>query len=283
MRCARRVLAVPERADVVAHYGRGSIVELVCRAVAEAGLPSTGVEPERLAPLDHFHTGGRAATEELLAELLALLDVGPATTVLDVGAGLGGPARLLAHRRGCRVTCLDLTPDFCAAARLLTAMTGLSELVDVREGDATRMPFPDHSFDVVWMQNSSMNIADKARLFGEVHRVLRPGGCLALQEVAAGEAGLPVLFPVMWADTASLSFLVEPDTLRRTLSDVGLVPRTWADVTAWALAQPQTQPSADTALGFHVYVRDAAVKRANSRRSMQEGRCILLRVTAIAT
>lgn len=184
MRCARRVLAVLERADVVAHYGRGSIVELVRRAVAEAGLPSTGVDPERLAPLDHFHTGGRAATEELLAELSALLDVGPATTVLDVGAGLGGPARLLAHRRGCRVTCLDLTPDYCAAARLLTAMTGLSELVDVREGDATRMPFPDHSFDVVWMQNAAYTAAYTAAALGR-----HGAGVPRLRPRRRGEAG----------------------------------------------------------------------------------------------
>ena len=269
--------AVPESDDVAGHYGRGPVVDVVRRALADACLPDTVLDPELLAPLDHFHTGGRAATEELLAHL----DIGPSTHVLDVGAGLGGPARLLAHRRGCRVTCLDLTPAFCDAARLLTAMTGLTERVEVREGDATAMPFPDGTFDVVWMQNAAMNIADKGRLFGEVRRVLRPGGRLALQEVVAGAAGQPVLFPVPWAVTASLSFLAEPQVLRQTLQDARLVPDTWADVTAWALAQPV--PAAGAVLGYHVYVTDAAAKRGNARRSMEEGRCALVRVTATAT
>jgi SAM-dependent methyltransferase len=216
----------------------------------------SGLDPERLAPLD----------------------VGAGTRVLDVGAGLGGPARLLAHRRGCRVTCVDLTPEFCAAARLLTAMTGLSERVDVVEADASRLPFTGGAFDVVWMQNSSMNIPDKARLFGEGRRVLRSGGLLALQEVVLGPAGLPVRFPVPWADVAPLSFLRAPGTLRQTLLDAGLAVQTWADITDWALAQPP--PETGQALGVDAYLPDAATKRANSRRNLQEGRCALLRVTA---
>jgi SAM-dependent methyltransferase len=112
---------------------------------------------------------------------------------------------------------VDLTPEFCAAARRLTAMTGLSERVDVVEADASRLPFTGGAFDVVWMQNSSMNIPDKARLFGEVRRVLRSGGLLALQEVVLGPAGLPVRFTVPWADVAPLSFLRAPGTLRQTL------------------------------------------------------------------
>ena len=263
--------------DVAAHYGRGPVIDVIRQALADAGLPSTGLDPELLAPLDHFHTGGRAATEELLAQL----DVGPATSVLDVGAGLGGPARLLAKHRGCRVTCLDVTPAFCAAARLLTDMTGLSDRVDVHEGDATAMPFADRSFDLVWMQNAAMNIADKAQLFGEVRRVLRPGGRLALQEIVAGDAGKPAFFPVPWADTAALSFLAEPQALRQTLTHASLVPDTWVDVTDWALAQPT--PVAGAVLGYHVYVHDAAIKQGNSRRNMREGRCALLRATATAT
>jgi sarcosine/dimethylglycine N-methyltransferase len=263
-------------ADVAAHYGRGAVLDGVRDALAASGLPATGVDPAALAPLDQFHTGGRAATEELLA----LLPVGPGTGVLDVGAGLGGPARLVAHRRGCRVTCLDLTPGYCAAARLLTAVTGLSERVGVVTGDATALPFADGSFDVVWMQNSTMNIADKARLLGEARRVLVPGGHLALQEVVAGATGLPVHFPVPWADTPELSRLVEPEVLRGALVAAGLAPRTWDDINGWALDQPVTPPRSP--LGLHVYVPDVAAKRRNSRRSMHEGRCALLRVTATA-
>ncbi len=271
---ASRAVATP--ADVAAHYGRGPILDAVRAAVAAAGL-GVGVDPAELAPLDQFHTGGRAATEELLA----LLDIGPGSRVLDAGAGLGGPARLVAHRRGCRVTCLDLTPGYCAAARLLTVLTGLTGSVDVVTGDATALPFADGSFDVVWLQNATMNIGDRARLLAGVRRVLAPGGRLALQEVVAGPAGLPVHFPVPWADTPELSHLAGPDALRRELVAAGLVPRTFEDITSWALAQ-RAAPGG-SALGLDVYVPDVAAKRDNSRRSMREGRCSLVRVVADAS
>jgi SAM-dependent methyltransferase len=167
-----------------------------------------------------------AATERL-ARLAA-----PAagTRVLDVGGGLGGPARTLAVRYGCRVTVLDLTESYVRAGELLTERLRLRERVEHRVGDALALPFPDGAFDMVWTQNSGMNIDDKERLYAGFHRVLRPGGVLASQEPMAGPGGPPIL-PLMWARDASQSFLRTPDEMRALLESTGFRVRVWDDVT----------------------------------------------------
>jgi SAM-dependent methyltransferase len=118
--------------------------------------------------------------------------------VLDIGSGIGGPSRFLAWRHRCRVSDIDLTAEFVRVAEMLTRLTGLEGLVDYRQGDALDLPFEDMTFDVAWSQNAAMNIAERDRLYREMARVLRPGGKLALQEVAAGPGG-PPHFPVHWA------------------------------------------------------------------------------------
>ncbi|MDH4181371.1 MAG: class I SAM-dependent methyltransferase, partial [Betaproteobacteria bacterium] len=177
------------------HYSAQDIETRILAALRTAGLdPSRRLSPEALGALDHFHTGGLRASRELLE----LVPVRASDRVLDIGAGLGGPARLLASGSGCRVACLDMSADYCAAAALLNRLTGLDDRVEVHEGSALNLPFADASFDVVWMQNVGMNIADKRRLYGEIRRVLAPGGVFAFQEMAAGNA--PVCrFPLPWA------------------------------------------------------------------------------------
>ena len=106
--------------------------------------------------------------------------------MLDIGSGIGGPARTLAAEFGCRVTGLDVTEAFCRAATMLTGWLRLQDRVTFRHGNALDMPFGDAAFDVAWSQNSMMNIEDKATLFREVHRVLRPGGLFVFDVVLAG-------------------------------------------------------------------------------------------------
>jgi ubiquinone/menaquinone biosynthesis C-methylase UbiE len=135
-----------------------------------------------------------------------LADVRAGDRVLDVGSGLGGPARTLAHVFGCRVTGLDLSVEFSRTAERLTQRLNLADRVGFRQGSALDMPFGDASFDVVWMHNSGMNIPDKGQLYSEVHRVLRPGGRYVFREIMAG-AVQPLRFPVPWAREAALSFV----------------------------------------------------------------------------
>ena len=153
--------------------------------------------------------------------------------MLDVGGGLGGPARTLAARYGCRVTVIDLTESYVRAGGLLTERLRLGERVSHQVGNALELPYPAGAFDMVWTQNSGMNIADKERLYAGFHRVLRPGGLLAFQEPMAGPTGPPI-FPLMWARDASQSFLRSPDEMRALIEAAGFRIRVWDDVTAEA-------------------------------------------------
>jgi SAM-dependent methyltransferase len=215
-----------DRAAVREHWERIGLGPAILDALAAAGKSLDALSVEDIAPADHFHGGGLPATERL-ARLVA-----PAagTRVLDVGGGLGGPARTLAVRHGCRVTVLDLTESYVRAGELLTERLRLADRVDHRVGDALALPFPAGAFDMVWTQNSGMNIADKERLYAGFHRVLRPGGVLAFQEPMAGPGGQPIL-PLMWARDASQSFLRTPDEMRALLESTGFRVRVWDDVT----------------------------------------------------
>ncbi|MGH6886023.1 MAG: methyltransferase domain-containing protein, partial [Geminicoccales bacterium] len=157
---------------------------------------------------------------EATIEIAALLQVDPADHILDVGSGIGGPARFLAQRFGCRITGIDLTADFCAVARELTRRLGLQEKVSFELGNALSMPFAEASFDGAYSMNVSMNIADKAALYGEIRRVLRPGAWLMLSEIARG-TGPDLDYPTPWADSAQTSFLSTAEQTRRGLDEAG--------------------------------------------------------------
>jgi SAM-dependent methyltransferase len=177
-----------------------------------------------LAPLDQFHGGGKASTERL-ANLAGLT---PGTRVLDVGGGLGGPARTLAAQFGCLVTLVDPTATYLEASELLTERLGLSDRLTHRRGSALDLPIEDGAFDLVWTQNSGMQIEDKARLYAEFHRVLKSGGRLAIQEPMAGPVQPPI-YPLMWATDPSMSFLRTPDEMLAVITAAGFVKRAWND------------------------------------------------------
>ena len=192
--------------DAVAqHYGRGGLLDRILAALIKAGKDPDHLTTDDLAPLDEFHSRRRKATEEL-ARMLAPV---ASDRILDVGSGLGGPARYLAATYGCRVSGIDLTPEFVSTAAELTRRAGLTERVDFRVGSALAVPFPDASFDTAWSQNVAMNIADRAGWYAELHRVLKPGGRLANQDVAQDDGG-PISFPVMCAERPEISFLLAP-------------------------------------------------------------------------
>jgi len=202
--------------DVAAHYGRGDLLERLNAALREDGADPGRPTLEALAPYDQFHGRGIEATREVA-------DAMPARStdhLLDVGSGIGGPARYFAHRFGCRVTGIDLTAEFCALARHLARATGLESRVAFEQGDALAMPFAPATFDGACSMNVSMNIADKGALYREIGRVVKPGGWLVLSELAQGPGG-EVTYPTPWAATAGESFLATPEQTRRGLEDAG--------------------------------------------------------------
>ena len=267
-----------QSAQVVAdHYRRRALGDVILRALKESGKDIEHLTPDDLAPVDEFHSGGRNAT----IRLAQLAQIDGSQRVLDVGCGIGGPSRYLASKFGCQVTGLDLTAEFVALAGMLAQRTRLADKVTYRQGNALDLPFPDASFDVVWSQNAAMNIADRDRLYGEMRRVLRPGGRLAFQDVAAGPGGEPY-YPTPWASDKSISFLFAPQSTRAALERAGFRVIAWQDTTAEALEQQTARAKAlDSAslppLGLHILIGEAfPTVTKNTLRSLQEQRVQLL-------
>ena len=262
-------------ADLAAHYSARDIEARILAAIRAAGLnPEQRLSPDALGALDHFHTGGLRASRELLE----LAQIRAEDRVLDIGAGLAGPARMLVSAVGCRVDCLELSPDYCAGAVLLNRLTGLEDRIEVHEGSALDMPFPDDSFNAVWMQNVGMNIADKRKLYAEVCRVLKPGGRFAFQEMAAGKVAASH-FPLPWATDPADNFLVSAEEMQSVLSESGFITERLEDTSDVHLSRTaaNAMPAAPGQLGLAVFVDDLARKAANARRSLEEGQVRLVR------
>ena len=220
--------------SIQTYWGRDRLTEAIFDALAAAGKNLDTLTVDDLAATDQFHSGGKPAT----LRLARLAAPKPGTRVLDVGGGFGGPARTLAVEFGCDVTSLDLTESYVRAAEALTAKLRLGDRVRHRVGNALELPYEAGAFDMVWTQNSGMNIADKETLYAGFQRVLRPGGRLAIQEPMAGPGG-PMIYPVMWAREASGSFLRAPEALRALIERTGFRTVAWDDITDEA-AGPST-------------------------------------------
>jgi len=204
------------QSKIVEHYATSGLLDRL-----ESALRADGADPahptiEALAPYDQFHGRGLEATEDMAG----LVVMRPTDHLLDVGSGLGGPARWLATRFHCRITGIDLTPEFCAIAEHFTRLIGLDARVRFQVGNALAMPFDDGTFDGAYSMFVSMNIADKAQLYREIWRVLKPGAWLALSEITRGVDG-DVLYPTPWAATAAQSFLSTAEETRERLQSAG--------------------------------------------------------------
>lgn len=216
-------------AKVREHYSPADLTDRIKSALATITPDNQPLTVAQLAPLDQFHTRGIHAT----AELAGAAGLEPSTRVLDLGCGIGGPARYLAANFGCRVTGIDLSPGFIDVATYLTARCGLSDRVTFQVCDALRLPFEDAVFDVVFLQHVAMNIEDRAALYAEVRRMLAPGGRLATYDLVRSDGD--VVYPVPWARDASTSFLLSEADTRAALEQAGFNAVFWRDDTQTAL------------------------------------------------
>ena len=237
--------------------------------------------PKALAPIDHFHGRGVLATEELARRL----DPQATDHILDIGCGIGGPARWIAHTFGCRVTGIDLTPEFCAAARELNDITGMSDRVTILEGSALELPLPDVTFDRAYSQNVLMNIADKAGVYREAFRVMKPAGLLVLAHINAGPNGLPE-FPQPWASIPENSFLAEDEEMKRDLAAAGFELLSFEDHTATSLPsqiafRKKIEAEGLPPLGVHVLFGPEFLQlQLNTLRALEEGRARPVQIVA---
>ena len=267
--------------NIQQHYARRDLGNLILAALEKAGKDINRLAPEDLAPVDEFHIRGRVAT----LELARAAGIDSTKQVLDVGSGVGGSSRCLAREFSCRVTGIDLTDEYCRVATMLSERIGLSALVSYRQGDALNLPFANDAFDVVWTEHAAMNIPNKARLYREMYRVLKPGGTLAIYDILAGPSG-PVLFPVPWARLPETSFVVTPGELRTLLDQAGFRIVDWTDTTdaarAWFVSLAEKiRKDGLPPLGFHVLLGpDFKDMAQNQRRNLEEGRIVLAQVVA---
>lgn len=269
--------------DIETEYGSLGLGARILVALEEAGVANDELTLERLAPADHIHGGGLAAT----IEHASMIPFGPDTRVLDIGCGIGGPARYLATAFECRVTGIDLTADFIEAAQLLTEKMGLQELVDFECVDATNLPYNSATFDVVWSQNVTMNIQDRQGFYDGAHQVLRSGGILTLTEMCQGPNGIPD-YPLTWARDPSYSFLATPEQTRKQVEAAGFHITEWREASesradgARAKAPSKSVGSAQTNPLTIELIRgnDYSTRRANSSRCVLEGRLVPILLVA---
>ncbi len=251
------------------HYRATGLTERLKTALATLGPEEQRLTPPQLAALDQFHTRGLAAT----AELAKLAGITADTSVLDVGSGVGGPARFLAATCGCRVTGVDLSEPFVDAARYLTRRTGQSEHVSFETASALQLPFEDGRFDVALLQHVAMNIPDRAGLYREIRRVVKSGGRFATFDVVS--MGGEPHYPVPWARTPATSFLLTAAATREAIEPAGFRALAWQDDTlaakAWfaelRASGPPPSPNLGTVMG-----PGFAELAANLGRNLLEGR-----------
>ncbi len=222
--------------QVTDHYAVPELAERIVRKLAEAGHDLDRLTTDDLAPFDMLHVRGRASTEELARAFPADLAPRAGEEWIDVGSGLGGTARFLTQRFGCRVQGVDLTPEFCRAAGELSRLVGLDGAVSFRVGDALALPFEDERFDGAWTEHVQMNVTDKRGFYGEIARVLRPGGRFGFHDIFQGDERSPLTLPVPWASSPEHTHLRPAEDVRALLVELGLEEVSWIDVTEAARA-----------------------------------------------
>lgn len=256
--------------SIARHYTHGAL-----EAAILAALRRSGCDPERLtnadlAPVDQFHIGGLQATVDLADKM----GITAGMHVLDIGCGLGGPSRHFAERYRCRVTGIDITEEYVQVAESLCRRTGLSDLVSYRQANATDLPFADGAFDAAYMLHVGMNIADKARLFYEVHRVLKPGGLFGVYDVMLTEE-TPLAYPVPWASGEALDFTATPAAYRGLLSAEGFEVIAENNRRAFAVEfframQARLAQSGPPALGLQIVMGETAPQKVANMIALLE-------------
>lgn len=206
-----------DKQAVADHYTHGSLERAIFEALAAAGKDLAHLKPADLAPVDEFHIGGRRATVDLADRL----NFAPGLHLLDIGSGLGGASRYFAQERHCRVTGVDLTDEYVRVAEALSKAVELDKMASYRQGSALDLPFEAGAFDGAYMLHVGMNIADKAQLFAEVKRVLKPGGVFGIYDVMRGAGDGELSFPLPWASTIATSFVESAESYRQTLQAAG--------------------------------------------------------------
>lgn len=255
------------------HWGSGDVYGLIVSALDKMSKPLEGITIEDLAPVDHFHARGLPATVELADRL----PIEAGQHILDIGCGLGGPARYIAKRFQCKVSGLDITEPFVEAANQLTALLRMEATVTLELGDGQLLPYPDSNFDGAYTQHVTMNVSDRPKFFAEAYGVLKPGAFFALTEHGLGPKGDPH-HPVPWSADGSGAYLLAPSETRALLKKTGfediVVEDTGAKYAAgYRMAIEKAENGSLPPLGIHILLGETALQKTrNTLRNIEEGR-----------
>jgi ubiquinone/menaquinone biosynthesis C-methylase UbiE len=257
---------------VAGHYTRGKLEEAILAAAQAAGKDTAHLTAGDLAAVDEFHVGGLEATK-MLARGMGLR---PEMELLDVGCGIGGPARYFAEEQGCRVTGIDLTPEFVKAAEGLTRLVKLEGRANFRQASGLGMPFAAEAFDGAYMIHVGMNLADKAGVFREVGRVLKHGGRFTIFDLMRAREGT-LRFPLPWAASEETSFVEDAARYREALETAGFEVEPERSHRTFAIEFTQRmaariRESGPPALGLHVLMGEKTpIMLKNVLEGMVEG------------
>ncbi len=261
------------------HYGGEALAERILGALEEMGVSPDRVRPADLVPVEELHIGGREATEYLVEKL----KLEPSHHLLDVGCGIGGTARHVVERYGCRVTGLDLTPGFVRTAHLLTRVVGFHRKAVFHVGSALSLPYEEAAFDAAVSVHVAMNIRDRGRLYREMGRVLRAGAPVGLFDVTTtGREGLN--YPVPWAETPATSHLITPQEMVERLEAAGFEIEETEDRTAFAIdffrRMFEQAPESPPPLGSHLVMEEGRRKLGNVLAALEQGAIVPFLVVA---
>lgn len=268
--------------DVSDFWGHGNTLERILGALKKAGLSLDSLTVQDLAPVDHVHARGLPATVDLADRL----PIECGQHILDIGCAVGGPARYMAERFGCRVSGIDITPGFIEAGEELSRLTGMTDKVDLQVGDGATLPCESSSFDGAYTQHVTMNVADRAAFYSEAFRVIKPGGFFALSEHGRGSGGDPI-YPLPWAADATMSFLKtrrETEELLKNaeFDQIEIIDTGQKYVDGYRTMLAKIAADGQPSLGLHVIGGEAMAERAeNSTRCIEEGRTHPIEVVCI--
>jgi ubiquinone/menaquinone biosynthesis C-methylase UbiE len=268
------VSSVNREQDVARHYASGYLMARIDAALTRAGVDPANPNATDLAPVDEFHIGGGSATEAFANKL----PFKRGDRLLDVGCGLGGPARYFANRFGAHVTGIDLTPEYIEVAIELSRRTGQAKLTTFEVGSALTMRYGDGHFDGAITVHVAMNIRDREGLYSEVARVLKPGATFGIYDVMKGNAE-PIDYPVPWAMTEATSHLCTPSETQALLRRGGFEILEVEDRTSHAQAffhgaiEAAKAAGGPAAVGLHLLTGETtAQKFANMLKAVGDGR-----------
>ena len=273
---------VEDISHIHSYYSPNDLFNKIVAGLHKLGKGPAQVTLDDLQPVDEFHIRGDTATRELIELSGFTADM----HILDVGCGIGGSTRRLAHMTGCTVTGIDLSDAYIDTARRLTELIRMQERVKFHAASALELPFADNFFDGVWSLQMNMNVEDKLAWLVETRRVLKPGGRAVLYEVCGGKNS-PQYFPVPWAQDSSMSFLLPPEAFREIITDAGFEIEVWNDKTDLAqkafaeVKKPVGEPELP-ALGVYMLVgNDIKTKAYNLHRNLDEERVSLIETVAV--